>query len=193
MGRKVIYLVRHGQAAYAETTPKDVQGYLTDLGRQQALLAAKRLSQLPITTIYHSDLQRATETAELIATQFPHIPMHSTALLRECIPCLPMRAMTWAANIPPEKIQGNRQRLDHAFTQYFQAIEDVDQHDILVCHGNMLRYLICRALQVAPEAWLNADIHNCGISEVSVETNGKIMLISHNDTGHLPYSMRTFL
>lgn len=193
MGRRVIYLVRHGQAAYAETTPKDIHGYLTDLGRQQALLAAKRLAQLPITAIYHSDLRRATETAEMIATQFPQAPMHSTALLRECIPCLPMRTTAWTSNLSPEKIQGNQQRLEYTFSQYFKAVEDVEQHDIVVCHGNILRYMVCRVLQVSPEAWINADIHNCGISEVSVETSGKMMLISHNDTGHLPYSMRTFL
>ena len=91
-----------------------------------------------------------------------------------------MRAMTWTANLSPEKIQGNQQRLEYTFSQYFKAIEDVEQHDILVCHGNILRYLICRVLQVAPEAWINADIHNCGISEVLIETSGKMMLISHN-------------
>lgn len=192
MGRKIIYLMRHGQAAYAATKPKDVHGYLTDLGRQQAQLAAKRLSQLPISAIYHSDLKRATETAEFIATQLPHVPLHSTALLRECIPCVPIRPIAWAVNIPPEKIQENQQRLEYIFARYFTVTGDDERHDVLVCHGNILRYLICRALQVSPQAWINADIHNCGISEVSIET-GRIMLISHNDTGHLPYAMRTFL
>jgi serine/threonine-protein phosphatase PGAM5 len=193
MGRKIIYLVRHGQAAYAETEPKDVHGYLTELGRQQAHLAAKRLAQLPITAIHHSDLKRASETAELIAKQLPHVPLHATALLRECIPCAPARPTTWAANVSPAKMQENQQRLEYIFTRYFAAEEHKEAYDVLVCHGNILRYLICRALQVPPQAWINADIHNCGISEVLIETDGRTMLISHNDTGHLPYTMRTFL
>lgn len=193
MGRKTIYLVRHGQAAYAETEPRDMHGYLTELGRQQAQLAAERLSQLPITAIHHSDLHRAAETAKLIAEQLPHVPLHSTTLLRECIPCVPARPFARAANLSPAKIQENQQRSEYVFGHYFAAHKNREEYDILVCHGNILRYLICRALQVPPAAWINADIHNCGISEVLIETDGKIMLISHNDTGHLPYAMRTFL
>lgn len=193
MGRRIIYLVRHGQAAYAETEPKDVHGYLTDLGRQQAHLAAKRLAQLPITAIYHSDLKRAAETAKLIGEQLPHVPLHATALLRECIPCIPARPMARAASLSPAKLQESQQRVEQVFAYYFTAAKNEEAYDILVCHGNILRYLICRALQVPPQNWINADIHNCGISEVLIETDGRTMLISHNDTGHLPYTMRTFL
>lgn len=193
MGRRIIYLIRHGQAAYAETTPKDMHGYLTDLGQQQALLTAQRLSQLPIATIHHSDLKRAAQTAKLIASKLPDVALQSTPLLRECIPCLPKRAATWMMNFSPETLREGQHWVEQVFAQYFTKCEQGDRHDVLVCHGNILRYLICRALQVAPEVWNHADIHNCGISEVAIDRHGEMLLVSHNDTGHLPYSMRTFL
>lgn len=196
MGKKILYLVRHGQAAYTDSAanlPKDMHGYLTDLGQEQARLTAQRLAQLPITTIYHSDLQRATQTATAIAAELPHVSLCSTPLLRECIPCLPSRPITRKIDFDPEVIAENQNRVEQVFTQYFaQSEADSDQHEALVCHGNIIRYLICRSLQVEPQAWINADTHNCGISEVSVENN-KTLLVSYNDTGHLPYSMRTFL
>lgn len=193
MGRRTIYLIRHGQAAYAETALKDMHGYLTDLGQQQALLTAQRLSQLPITTIHHSDLKRAVQTAELIASKLPDVALQPNPLLRESIPCLPKRSAAWMANFPPEVIKKSQHWAEQVFMQYFIKSEDGDCHDVLVCHGNILRYLICRVLQVNPEVWSHADSHNCGISEAVVDRHGEMLLVSHNDTGHLPYSMRTFL
>lgn len=193
MGRRTLYLIRHGQAAYAQTDPKDVDGYLTEVGQQQALLTAERLAELPITAIYHSDLERATQTAQLIASKIPDAVLQPTSLLRECIPCLPRRATAWMKQLSPEKIKQHQHWVETAFARYFTKAEEGDRHDILVCHGNILRYLICRALRVPPDAWSYADIHNCGISEVAVNQQGETILISHNDTGHLPYSMRTFL
>lgn len=194
MRQRVIYLVRHGHAAYADTEPKDWDGYLTEVGQQQAQLTAQRLSQLPITAIHHSNAGRAVETAQILAAAFPHIPLQPTPLLRECIPSIPMRG--WFTEIPPERLQESKTQVEQAFAQFFQPPDDHDEsehHDVLVCHGNIICYFICRTLQVSVDAWNNTLIHNCGISEVRVNDKGNLRLISHNDTGHLPHEMRTFL
>ncbi|QYO67907.1 histidine phosphatase family protein [Leptolyngbya sp. 7M] len=70
---------------------------------------------------------------------------------------------------------------------------NTEQHEIIVCHGNLIRYLACRAMEISPEVWANLDHHNCGISEILIKEDNQTVLISHNDTGHLPYSMRTFV
>lgn len=193
MGKRILYLVRHGHAAYADTVPKDQDGYLTEIGQQQAQLTAQRLAQLPISAIHHSNTGRAIETAKVLAALLPGVSLHANPLLRECVPCLPTRG--WFREIPPERLQESQAQVEQAFSQFFQPslVEAREQHDILVCHGNIIRYLVCRALQVAPEAWDNTVIYNCGISEVMIQEDGGMRLISHNDTGHLPYSMRTFL
>jgi hypothetical protein len=37
------------------------------------------------------------------------------------------------------------------------------------------------------------DMSNCGISAVLIGSNGRMVLVSHNDVGHLPYHLITSL
>ena len=57
MTRRVVYLVRHGEAGGAE--PGAV---LTDAGRRQAALLAERLAQIPFAAIHHSPWDRAAQS-----------------------------------------------------------------------------------------------------------------------------------
>jgi serine/threonine-protein phosphatase PGAM5 len=86
---------------------------------------------------------------------------------------------------------------EKAFKTYFRRTRGPDQggarHEVIVCHGNIIRYFVCRALQASPAAWINTDINNCGLCEIQVKTDGRVMLLSHNDTGHLPLDMKTFV
>lgn len=63
---------------------------------------------------------------------------------------------------------------------------DEVQRDVLVCHGNLIRYFVCRILQVSLDAWVNMDTLNCGVSTIQIQPNGNCKLIAFNDTGHLP-------
>lgn len=64
-----ILLARHGESDWNAT--KRWQGWadrpLTDLGREQARELATRLSDTDLNAVYASDLQRARETAEIVA------------------------------------------------------------------------------------------------------------------------------
>jgi serine/threonine-protein phosphatase PGAM5 len=218
MGKRFIYLVRHAHTDRAAPSHDQLGNSLTDLGREQAELTARRLSALPIGIIHHSPLRRAEETAQIIAAAFPDVPLRPARLLQECIPYLPAAFIEWReANgadaaqeqmLPPELrqwlgvwpagaerklIEEHMHQAQRAFTKYFVPTHRSERHEVIVCHGNILRYFVCRALSVPPEAWIHADVHNCGISEIVIESSGRTMLISHNDTGHLPYSMRTFI
>jgi len=44
------------------------------------------------------------------------------------------------------------------------AEQTADTHELLVCHGNVIRYCTLRALQLPPEAWLRLSHPNCGIT-----------------------------
>ena len=66
-----IYMFRHGQSTF--NTKGIIQGHtdgslLTDLGRQQAVEAGKKLADKNISLIISSPLKRAKETAELVNT-----------------------------------------------------------------------------------------------------------------------------
>ena len=41
-----------------------------------------------------------------------------------------------------------------------EASQEKTSVDVLVCHGNVIRYFVCRALQFDPQGWLRMAVHN---------------------------------
>ena len=84
MSKTTIYLVRHGQADW--NVERRLIGHtdrpLTDLGRKQAKELAETLSPIRFDSIYSSDLSRARETAEIIAT-LRNLPVTTDPRFRE--------------------------------------------------------------------------------------------------------------
>lgn len=80
----VLFLVRHGETVdnARQIMQGQTQGCLNEKGREQARVVAERLAAEPVDAIVASDLQRAIQTAEIIAE--PHgLPVVTTPLLRE--------------------------------------------------------------------------------------------------------------
>ncbi|MBZ0289909.1 MAG: histidine phosphatase family protein [Anaerolineae bacterium] len=193
---RVIYLVRHGQYESYPENGDALGGSLTPLGRDQAEHAAEALSQMPISAIHTSTLRRAAETAALIAGRFPGLTVQASRELWEIIPCIPPReAEYFALHFPaltPEAIARDREVADTAFERLFRPPVEQDEQEVIVCHGNLIRYYVCRVLEVPVETWGNMETNNCGITRCTVESDGRKMLISMNDVGHLTPVMRTF-
>ncbi len=219
MGRKHIFIVRHGQTDPTFHPDDGLGGRLTDLGRAQAARTGQWLAGHPVRAIHHSALRRAAETAQIISQQCPDpLPLHSSDLLREVIPYIPPDFIDWylanalaltqnAVDVPPRFIpwidawphQTSMEELSRGFDQarraydhYFCPSPGPGSVDVLVCHGNILRYFVVCALQAPLETWINTDIYNCGISEVVIEENGTALLLAHNGASHLPADMLTF-
>ena len=79
-----ILLVRHGETVdnARQIMQGQTQGELNERGREQARQVAERLAKEHVDAVIASDLLRAIQTAEIIAT--PHsLPVVSTLLLRE--------------------------------------------------------------------------------------------------------------
>ena len=79
-----LLLVRHGETVW--NNHGRVQGHrdspLNERGKEQGRLAAERLSRVKLSAIYSSDLERAKQTAEVIAE--PHgLPVKVGSALRE--------------------------------------------------------------------------------------------------------------
>ena len=190
MAQRTVYLIRHGQ--YEPKKGHLVDG-LTPTGVEQAQLVARRCSLLPVTAIHCSTLRRAVETAEIIARELPDVPLYRARLLWECIPCVPRNFPRVAADITVEKLAQYREQAERAFDRYFKCARGKDKNEILVCHGAIIRYFVCRVLQLQPDAWVDMDMSNCGISVVQIKPDGRMVLVSHNDVGHLPRRLRTSL
>lgn len=57
--------------------------------------------------------------------------------------------------------------------------------DILVMHSNMIRYLLLRALQLPPEAWLRLSTPHCSITSFKITDKGYVSLSCYGSYGHL--------
>lgn len=202
MATRVVYLVRHGQykhLSYKGTNAhltmdqiNQLDGGLTDLGVRQAMFTARRLRALPITGMYCSTLPRALQTAEIIAETFPQVQLHRSVGLWECIPSVPPEFSHHFSDLRLEdRLQGKR-RAAKIFEQYFKPARGEDKFEVIVCHGNLIRYLVCRALSVSPDAWLYMYTYNCGISQVLVRGEHEVRLVAYNDVGHLGLELISF-
>ena len=88
MAVRVLYLIRHGQHDLNNPSGSSLGGPLTPLGIRQAEITAKTLAMKPISSIHSSSLNRADQTAKIIAKEFPAMNVQTTDLLWECIPTL---------------------------------------------------------------------------------------------------------
>jgi serine/threonine-protein phosphatase PGAM5 len=208
MATRTLYLIRHGEYQLEEIKKFDYdltleqhyelhkkEGGLTLTGRKQAKLTAKRLRSLPIDAIYCSSLRRASETAERIAKEFPTTKVKKSRLLWECVPLIPKAFAQYEhfRYLSEKDVDRWKRQADEAFETYFRSARGTDKHDIIVSHANLIRYLVCIVLQIQPDAWFNMFIDNCGISEVRIEPNDHMKLVSYNDVGHLPRELRTYI
>ena len=61
----------------------------------------------------------------------------------------------------------------------------------MVAHGNVIRYLVTKALGVDTTAWLEMSVHNASLTVIRVQADGRFKVIAVGDTGHLPPAMYT--
>jgi len=80
-------------------------------------------------------------------------------------------------------------RIEAAFRKYLHRAElnqKSDTYEVIVTHANVIRYFVCRALQLPPEAWLRMSLHNGSITWLSIRPDGLVFVRELGDTGHMP-------
>lgn len=157
-----------------------------------------------ITSIHSSDMTRAKETAAIIAGWFPEqsLLQPPDALLNEALPSPMIPPRPDIIRTIPE-VDDNHDRVEEAFQKYIvgqrrltkegeEETGDDDSFQVVVCHGNVIRYFFCRALQLPPEAWLRMSTYNCSITYLVLHPSGHVSARLMGDTGHIPYEDTTF-
>lgn len=54
------------------------------------------------------------------------------------------------------------------------ATDPKHEFEIIVCHANVIRYFLCRALQIPPEAWLRLCTFNCSLTYLTIRPTGTV-------------------
>jgi len=190
-GVRTVYLIRHGDYDTADERDAEVGKALKPLGVAQARLLAARLRGMPVSfnSLTSSTMTRARQTALVISEEFPGLALESTPTISECTPT------TWREDVMadenPDDVAACDARLDKAFTTLFAPTPEADRHDLVVCHGNVIRWFVTRALKVDPHAWLGMSIANCSLTVITVKPDGAMKVLSFSDTGHIPPNLET--
>jgi serine/threonine-protein phosphatase PGAM5 len=190
-GVHYLYLIRHGAYDRDSTVDDDRTGNgLSALGREQTKLLAARLAALPVrfAHLVSSDFTRARETADVMAPVLRMTPERDS-LIHECPP---------ASERPPRDDRHREESahcdssLNRAWARYATPSPAADTHDLLVCHGNVIRWFVSRALGMDTRRWPVMDIANASLTIIAVRADGTTRLVMFSDVGHLPLADQTW-
>lgn len=192
-GVRTVYLIRHGEYNHQDERDSFLGKGLVPLGVAQAKLVANRLKSMGIkfNSLTSSTMTRARQTAMIINEDFPELELQQSGLISECTP------PTWRKDVmekaDPQELIECPENLDSAFSKFFiPSPDEKDRNDIIVCHGNVIRYFVTKVLNVDTMAWLQMSIANCSLTIVRIMPNGTMRLDAFSDYGHIPENMRTF-
>lgn len=188
---RVIVLVRHGNYTPDPKVDPKLGPPLNAIGVAQANLTGARLAELGehFDALYVSPMQRARDTAAVIARDLSGSTFKVDDDLAECIP------PTWRTDITkdvkPAELTACKARLDRVFQRYFRLSNGHAKNVLLVCHGDVIRYLVTRALGVDTRSWLEMSVRNASITRIGVEADGRFKVIEVGEDGFMPRSMLT--
>src|SRR3954447_11409482 len=198
-----VLLARHGETDWnregrwqGQTGPG-----LNDLGRIQARSLADRLAREPIDAVYTSDLPRALETAGILAERIGLTPIEEPGL-RE------VDVGSWAG-LTREEVRRRdpsgyeRWVSGEAGWQGGETYEDMHRRAVdaisrlverhaggtiaAVAHGGVVRAIAAHAAGLERHDRRRVGgAANCSLTVVQTGIDGRLSLVSFNDTGHLP-------
>jgi len=184
---RYLYLVRHGEA--------DDDDALTGAGRLQASAAGERLRYTRFSAIRHSPMQRAEETADLIADFLPGVPVGASGLLGDYLPPVsgppdlpPPYAGLLGSYTPEERSEGAE--LASAAIQRYARPGGQDDSELIVTHNFLIGWFVRHALDAPDWRWMGLNQCNGGITVILYRTGMPASLVSYNDIGHLPPALR---
>lgn len=186
---RTLYLIRHGAYDMNEHGDDHLVNGLVPLGVAQARLTGARLGGLPerFDALISSTMTRARETARVVGQSLPGLTLVQDPLLCECLP--PSRSNKVNKSVDARELAAAQQQLEAAFAKYFVPAGDHNEHEILVCHGNVIRWFVCRALDVDTKAWLGFSVAHCSLTIVEVLPDGRCKVLGVGETGHIPANL----
>lgn len=200
MTQRTVVLWRHGRTAW--NLAQRFQGHtdvpLDDHGRAQAVRAATVLAKYRPAVVASSDLSRAADTAQALAS-LVGVPVRTDAALREA-DAGRWEGMTHAEILAHDADALSRWREDPAHrpggtgetrtevgervagaVQRYGVALGAGQTAVLVTHGGAARAAVAHLMGVAPIHWQRMTVlDNCCWAELDVDDAGRFRLRSYN-------------
>jgi phosphoserine phosphatase len=197
-----LLLVRHGESTW--NFEHRIQGQsdppLSEEGRRQAERLGRRLHGLPLEAFYSSDLKRAFETAEVLASATGMNPEPMRALreiylgeweglqTEELAQRYPEAWRTWSAEPDWDLVPGGEgaarfeSRVAAAVDELFARHHEGDV--LVVTHGGVIQTALGGVLGRPSRGLFVFKIQNASITLLE-KRNGRLVIAGVNDTGRL--------
>ena len=196
------FVVRHGETEW--NAVGRIQGHsdipLSEIGRDQAQAAARRLAVASIDVAYSSDLSRSNETARIILGE-RNIPLHATPDLRERDYGIfegltleerkdkfpEMFAASLVKDLDFAPTGGESPRATSArMTTFIASLKarHPDESVLIVGHGGSLRAAIIALMEFPLEANWRFVMSNCSLSVFDTYPDNAVLRL-YNDTSHM--------
>lgn len=201
-----VLLIRHGETPW--NAVRRLQGHidipLNAEGQRQADAMGRALQGETLSAIVASDLQRARQTAQALASHHA-LPVQSDAQLRErCYGAFegllyadieqryPLEYAAWQAR-HVDALMPPGERIGESFRQFYRRVVDgitawAGRHDgqtiALVAHGGVLECAYRAATGMALDSPRNFAVKNASINRLSF-SDGKLTLLDWGDVAHL--------
>lgn len=157
-----LYLMRHGEVHNPEHIlyGRRPGFFLSEAGKAQAHAAGGWLADKPLTAVYSSPMERAQQTAGIVASYLPELsPTTDERIIEvgtpyEGQPIADLAAMGWdlyTGNQPPHEVPGTV--LDRVLDFFDTVVERHSGQSVAaVAHGDILVFAWLHAQGVEPEA-----------------------------------------
>jgi broad specificity phosphatase PhoE len=197
---KRLYLVRHGQTTFnvERRLPGQLPGVLlTDEGRRQAQQAAVALSAVPVSAVVSSPLERARDTAEIIARGWA-LPIRLDARLVDTdvgrwtgmnLDDLAKSDREWTAFVRhTDAAPPGVERLTHVMARAVESVQDIrgdpsaGDNILLVAHADIVKLIIGHYLGMHPDLARAMRVDNASISILDLHADETAALIASNWT-----------
>jgi len=116
--------------------------------------------------------------------------------LNEGFPILPEPAGRFAEDIAKGRLELETDRMERVFHRYIHRplpSQTEDSHELIICHANVIRYFVCRALQIPADAWLRFNLFHCSITHLAFTSDGRVICYGIGDVGHIPQERRSYV
>ncbi|MCL0095029.1 alpha-ribazole phosphatase [Dehalococcoidia bacterium] len=201
-----LILVRHGETEWNKSFR--YQGHsdihLNDNGIEQVARVRDRLASERIDIIYSSDLSRACETAEIIASMHGMVEICQSPLLREMnfgqcegmtfdeikerYPGIAGDPKAWRTRSPEVHLPDGESiaQLAARVARFAGKLKEHKPEEtvLVVAHGGSLQVLICILLGISLEHWWQVRLSSASVTIMDISPEGATIVVL-NDTCHL--------
>ena len=204
-----ILLVRHGEVAGNVGDKPTFVGWndlpLNESGLGQAQAVAQYLQSEKLAAVYSSDLQRAKNTAEAIASHH-NLPVQIDADMREVnygaweglgeVDLLREYSEQWTSrqndpwNVAAVEGESYAQMWQRFLPKWNLLVgKHVGETVVLVAHNGLIRMLICHLMGAPFENFKRVHVSNGSVSRIGASPAG-VLLRSINETNHLQNNLQ---